>query len=442
MYSFFDPKVFKNYSSFVASFAEMLAQQNSKAPVWGAEFLYLENEKSVSFLNDSSLAFDQGFSRYLKKVYPQGLDLDQTSNEIDLKKTFHHEVENLFRSLAAEALSPYWQGIKSIRAFGAGPRETIERSLGTGKSQTSFFNNLFEAYVSQGWFSTCLLNGKEKKSLLQDCLMEHFANNEIEHRFHYLVESPQIGPEFRPFVLMDIFDFQKPAVFLRNGLKTFLNNQYRWMYYQHSSLEFNSDWIDSAQQRVKFFHAQGMGRTEFAQMLKLFMMGQRIIFDKTGLTDDLDKRLQVFYMENSLQIQSVNFLTSISLCDLGEGKLITFDGEKLKQNEEKAQFWGHVFKFLNLNNPLIQSDQDIFSLWRIRSTSPHELNYLDVRRVNFYNPTSYKKSIIVQTQKRFAFMKLIDPLHATAKTTPEGVEIELLPNGKLALDFGHYEVRE
>jgi hypothetical protein len=182
-----------------------------------------------------------------------------------------------------------------------------------------------------------------------------------------------------------------------------------------------------------------MDRTLFAQMIKLFMMGQKIVLDRSGLSDDLDKRLQIFLLENNLKVQSVNFLTSINLVELGEGRFITYEGDKLTNLEDQQKFWGHLFRFFNLTHPKIQTDRDIFSLWRIRATSPHELNYLDVRRVNFYNPTSYKKSVVVHTQKKFAFMKVIDPLHATAKTTPEGVEIELLPNGKLALDFGHYE---
>ena len=121
--------------------------------------------------------------------------------------------------------------------------------------------------------------------------------------------------------------------------------------------------------------------------------------------------------------------------------MITFEGAKLKHPEDNHKFWVHMFKFLNLNHPEVHSENDVFSLWRIRATSPHELNYLDVRRVNFYNPTSYKKSVMVQTQKKFAFMKVIDPVHASAKMTNDGVEVELLPNGTLALDFGHYEER-
>ena len=127
---------------------------------------------------------------------------------------------------------------------------------------------------------------------------------------------------------------------------------------------------------------------------------------------------------------------------MGEGSFITFEGSKLKNEEDKTKFWQHMFKFLNLSHPLVESDKEIFTLWRIRATSPHELNYLDVRRVNFYNPSSYKKMVSIHTQKKFAFMKVIDPLHALAKTTTEGVEIELLPNGKIGLEFGHYEEKK
>lgn len=441
MYSFYEPKVFSQYASFVQALGELLAQAKSKGRVWGAQFNYLEEQKTVSFLDDSSVAFEQGFSRYLRKNYPNGIELSQTHDEVKIKKSFQHDVATLFQSLAADALSPFWEGIQEITAFGAGPKETIERSLVSGKSQTNYFKDLFDSYVAHRWFSTCLLTPKEKKDLLKLCLNEHFSSDEIEHRFHFLQDRVDLGSDFRPFALIDVFDQEHSEVFAKNGLKSFLNKYYRWMFHLHADLDFTPQWIDGSHHRVKFFHAEGMDRTHFAQMMKLFMMGQKIVFDISNFPEDLAKRLQVFYLENSIKQQSVNYLTSINLSELGEGRFITYEGNKLTNPEDKIKFWGHMFKFLNLDHPEVILEQDVFSLWRIRATSPHELNYLDVRRVNFYNPTSYKKSVTVHTQKKFAFMKVIDPLHATAKTTPEGVEVELLPNGKLALDFGHYEER-
>jgi hypothetical protein len=84
-------------------------------------------------------------------------------------------------------------------------------------------------------------------------------------------------------------------------------------------------------------------------------------------------------------------------------------------------------------------DREVFGLWNIRATNASDLNYLDVRRINLYNPTSYKKSVTIRTHKHFAFMKMVDPERAQAKSTPDGVQVELLPNGTVALDFGHFE---
>jgi hypothetical protein len=439
MYSFFDPKVFQAFAGFVSALGETLAELQCRAPIWGAEFFFQEEEKLVSFLEDQSPAFDQGFSRYLKKNHPQGIDLTQTQVESRIKQSFLEDVSSLFTSLAQDALAPFWRGKKDIVVFGAGPKDTIERALGQGKSQTNYFHSLFESFVHQRWFSTCLLTVQEKRDLLRRCLREHFGNEELLHRFGYLSEASEPGPDFRPYCLIDVFDLKSPQVFRRNGLKQFLSTHFRWMYYQHDNLEFTPEWIDGSHHRLKFFHAQTMDRTLFAQALKLFMMGQKVVIDRAGLSEDLDKRLQIFFLENNLKLQSVNFLTSVTLSELGEGRLILFDGSKLSGAQEQEKFWSQLFRFFHLIHPKIDADSDIFSFWRIRATSPHELNYLDVRRVNFYNPTSYKKSVTVQTQKKFAFMKVIDPLNASAKTTPEGVEVELLPNGKLALDFGHYE---
>ena len=441
MYSFFEPKVFQHFVSFVQSFGEMLSQAKTKSRVWGVEFSYNEDKKNISFLNDTSVAFEQGFSRYLKKNHPNGIELNHTLDEQKVKKTYQADVRNLFQSLAQDALAPFWVGIQTVIVFGSGPKETVERALGAGRSQSKYLRDLFETYVANRWFSSSLLNVKEKKDLLNRCLYEHFSNEKIEHQFNYVKETALLGPDFSPFALIDVFDHFQSKVFEKNGLKPFIYENFRWMFHLHEDIEFTPQWIDSSHHRIKFFHADGMDRTLFSQMLKLFMMGQRIVFDCSNLSDELDKRLQVFYLENDLKLQSVNFLTSINICELGEGRLITFEGSKLKHAEDNHKFWVNMFKFLSLNHPEVHSDNDIFSLWRIRATSPHELNYLDVRRVNFYNPTSYKKSVMVQTQKKFAFMKVIDPVHASAKMTNDGVEVELLPNGTLALDFGHYEER-
>lgn len=439
MYSFFEPKVFQSFTSFVKAFGSFLASSKIKAPVWGAHFSYHEDGRNVSFMEDRSIAFEQGFSRYLKQSNPDGNDLTETKQEVVLKGTFTQEVSQLFRTSAESALGPFWGGVQNIVALGAGPKETIERSFDGGKSQLQYTKDLFNHYMNHHWITSALLNPKEKKDSLERILNEHFGSREIAERYHYESYGGELTEEFRPFGVISLFGGKSTDHFQKLGLTSFLDRHFRWLYQRHDELIFTPEWIDVHQHKIKFFHGKDLDRTKFGQILKLFMMGQRVLLDKEGLHPDLEKRLQIFLLENNLKMQSVNFLTTTNIVELGEGRFITFEGEKLLAEPQKEKFWQHIFKYMHLVQPELQMDDDVFSLWRIRGTTPHELSYLDVRRVNFYNPTSYKKQVTIKTNKHFAFMKMIDPVKAQAKSTPEGVEVELLPNGKIALDFGHYE---
>lgn len=439
MFSFFEPKVFQSFTQFVGAFGTFIATSKIKAPVWGAQFSYHQDEKNISFLEDRSIAFEQGFSRYLKKNNPNGNDLTETKREVVLKDTFTENVSQLFKTTAEAALGPFWAGFQKIVVLGAGPKETIERSFDGGKSQLEYTKDLFNHYVNHHWVSSSLLTAAEKKDSLSRILGEHFGSREIAERYHYESYGGELTEEFRPFGVISLFGGKTNEHFHKAGLTPFLDKHFRWLYQRQDELTFTPEWIDFNHHKIKFFHGKDLDRTQFGQILKLFMMGQRILLDIEGLHPDLDKRLQIFMLENNLKMQSVNYLTSTNITELGEGRFITFEGEKLLAEPQREKFWHHIFRYLNLVQPELQMDDDVFSLWRIRATTTHELSYLDVRRVNFYNPTSYKKQVSIKTNKHFAFMKMIDPVKAQAKSTPDGVDVELLPNGKIALDFGHYE---
>lgn len=438
MYSFFEPKVFSAFSSFTSAFGQYLAENKIKTQVWGVKFFYPHQNKNHIFLEDRSVAFEQGFSRFLKKTHPEGVELTDATQEEELKQDFVKEVEALFTAVAAEALAPFWAGTKAISVLGSSPTDTLERGIMEGRSQLNTFKEIFDNYVHGRWFSTALLAANEKRELTRKCLDEHFGVDEIEHQFNFLSHNHDLPENFRANTLVEIFDPTGGEVFKRNGLVSFLDKNFRWMYNIRPEITFTPQALEASLGRIKIFHAKGMDRTHFSQMLKLFLMGEKVIFDRSGLSSELDKRLQIFYLENNLNIQQVNFLTSVSLCSLGEGQFISFDGDPLKL-EDQNRFWIQLFEHFKLQHPKVDIEDGVFALWRIRATSPHELNYLDVRRVNLYNPTSYKKPVSIHTLKKFAFMKVVDPFQATAKTTSEGVEIEILPGGRVALDFGHYE---
>ncbi len=438
MFSYFEPKVFNQFSAFLKALAEFFNSQHIKSHCWGATFSYFQDGKKWSYLYDRSNVFEQGFSRYIKRNKPDE-DISGVVAEEKLKIKFTEEFQELFLGAAESQLSPYWMGLQDILVLGGSPKETLERGLAGGKTQFHYFRDLFQSYVRDQWVSTCLLGAHEKNNLLPAFLREHMGQQMIDHRYHYQVISGELSAEMRPFGLVDIFCHDHIDALSRSGLLNYLEKNYQWMYQIHEELNFTTEWIEANQHKVKYFSGKEMDRVKFAQMMKLFMMGQQVILDLSGLPVELDKKLQIFYLENNLPIQSVNFLTSISLTSLGEGKLIVFEGDKLVDHPQSEKFWQNIFKFLNLSQPETLMDDEVFGLWRIRSASQTDLNYLDVRRVDLYNPTSYKKRVNVRTKKHFAFMKMINPLRAEAKSTPDGVEVELLPFGTIALDFGHYE---
>lgn len=436
MFSYFEPKVFQSFGAFLKNFGAFLAQNKIKAPVWGAQFFYHQDLQTVSYHEDCSVAFEQGFSRYLKQ---NQTDLTEAKKESELKDQFTQEVGNLFKTTAESALAPFWMGTQRIVTLGGSPKETILRSLPSGKSQLEYTKDLFHHFIHSDWISSSLLTPAEKKESLVWILNEHFGSKQIDQRYQYESLGGDLTADFRPFGVIDIFGGKKHHHFRNLGLNRFLDRHFKWLYQSHDELNFTPEWIDVNHHKIKFFHGEDLDRTTFGQILKLFMMGQRILLDTSGLVEGLDKKLQIFLLENNLKSQSVNFMTNTQICELGEGRLIMFHGERLRENPNREKFWAHIFRYLNLVQPEMLADEDVFSMWRIRATTPHELSYLDVRRVNIYNPTSYKKTVSIKTHKHFAFMKMIDPTRANAKSTTDGVDVELLPNGKIALDFGHYE---
>jgi hypothetical protein len=439
IYSFFDPKVFQTFSDFINSLSDFLKLNKIRTSIWGAVFNYQEGPRNFSYLQDSSLAFEQGFSRFLKQNASEQIELTHPREEEFLKQKFSYEVQNLFNSCAETGLANYWSGIQKISVLGGSPVDTIERCFNLGRSQLNLLGDLARHHLYDRWISSALLSLDEKGSLLPIVLKEHFGANEVENRFQYRSLSEELSDQWKSLELVSIFDYEE-LPFLGQGLMEFLENHLKWAFQVHEDVSFNPDWIDENQGKIKFFRGEKLSKTKFNQILKLFLMGQTIVLDQTGLEEALVNRLEVFFVENNLKTQKVNFITALTLCELGEGRLIVYDGSKLNKSTSK-DFWHHFFGYFKLKQLESNIPQDVFGFWRIRSANHHELSFIDIRRINLYNPTSYKKTVSIQTKNCFAFMKVIDPHLANAKSLSHSVEVELLPNGKIALDFGHYEER-
>jgi hypothetical protein len=185
---------------------------------------------------------------------------------------------------------------------------------------------------------------------------------------------------------------------------------------------------------------QGLSRAEMAQLLKLFLMGQKVILDRSGWNEEQEKRFHLFLAENNLETQNVNFKTHIQITKLGEGRLFVYDGATLstQSSADQTLFWQHLMNYLELKHLMPEIEEGIIWCWKVRATSHEDLNYQEVRRIYLYNPTSYRKTMHIPAQKSFAFLRQLDPVSAKVKSTPHGIEVELLPQGAVNLDFGKF----
>ncbi len=78
-------------------------------------------------------------------------------------------------------------------------------------------------------------------------------------------------------------------------------------------------------------------------------------------------------------------------------------------------------------------------MWRTRGPGGSELKFQEIRRVSFFNRTSYKKKARINTKSNFAFIKILDETNVNVASANNVVEVEFLPGGFVSLDFGVYE---
>ncbi len=439
IFSYFEPKVFLYFSEFCLFLSKKIKEFGLKIDIWGALFSYYEGDKVVSFFEDRSLAFDQGFSRYLKNNAPSDVELSDPLQEEKLKKSFTFEVQQLFTTTAKDLFS-HWRGEVTINCLGGGVTDTIKRNLQSSSATLDYISQTLDSYNRNSWFSSALLSKEEKGATLEQIINEHFDSKKIKKHFFPSLIANNDADQWEELEIISIFDTDREN-FSSQGLYDFLETKFKWSYKNHSLFQFSPEWIDENQETIKIFHSKGIEKEKFIQILKFFLMGQRIILDQSHLTSEMRSKLEIFIIENNLKVQHVNFGSPITLCELGDGLLILYDGLKLSPDFFQ-KFWTKLFDILNAIQLQVKSSENVIGMWRIRKSSHYELNYLDVRRLNLYNPTSYKKIISVPLFSGFAFMKVVDPNYASAKSLNQIVEVELLPNGFLALDFGHYGDRK
>ncbi len=438
MFSFFEPKVFQGFRKFVVLLGQFLEENSISSTIWGIDCGHLEGGEFKRYFDDRSSAFKKSFSRFLSvKKNEENLTVEGPLDEAILMEEFSQTIRMLYTESSQEIFGERWEGVLKISFSGGNSYELMDR-IAENFSELKYVNESFRAISRGAVPSSILLPARVKDGgVVSRQLSNIVAQSALEVALSRDCYDDDDIQFFKPLYFFEVVRASFPTQsksWKRIGLYDYLqaNYGYNYLVREGSAHRYNPE-----EKIVFFFHGEGLDDTSFAQMLKIFMDGGKVIFNTAGLNEKLTRRLEIFLIENSLKVDHASFMTEIKNVELGEGRLVLFDADLLPESKDKIfEFWDrvvNVFSIPHLNN---SSEDGVEYYWQTRSALMSELSYEEVRRFSVYNCTSYKKKVRLPVESNFAFTKIVDEINAKVQSGQSEIEIELHPRGSVSLDFG------
>lgn len=443
IYSFYDPRVFEAFDRFLKKLGQYFATQSIPSDVWGIRCGYFKDGFFKTFLEDNSSIFDQGFSRFLQGK----VKADQQLSPLELRQLsfeFSKSIQDLYALTAKESIGNNFEGVLDVGFLGASTEKFLKRMTGT-ISTVDYTSELYEALAKDIIPSSVLINHRAKTGVLTRELNDLVANSYLPSRLalHAAYDYEDIAV-FSPLSFFKVYEkidgvssmFQS---WQQLHLWSYLHSTFGWSYKIISSdtLKLHES-KNPYQENIHLFHGHDVDRTIFNFILKVFMNGGRVILNRSGLSEELSRKLETFFLENSLVVEKVYYKTNVQNIQLGEGRLVTLDGDQFGEmtSAEYDEFWKKIVETFSILHITIQNAEGIDYYWRTRPSSTNELKFEEVRRLSLYNPTSYRKKIRMNLSKNFVVYKVIDEINVIVQTYPNEIEIELSPEGSVIVDFG------
>lgn len=449
MFSYYDPRVFQMFRKFCWQLGQYISQLGIKCEVFGADYGYMEKGSFISYREDYSSAFEKGFSRYINQLQesePETVNesLNLPNGERLLQKKFEGLIYDLYEQSVSETMAANFGKVIPVAMLGGGTSDILKNAFDSWEMKDRYIGSLFSTLIKDILPCSALLSQKNKKGLLDKCLKDLITSSFIKKTLDNAISDEDEAMSFMPMVFFDIFEKEKDGQVSSSlesqGLLRYFDRNFQLTF--RFKRGFSDELDEAALGQVYIVSCEDLDLSDLSKLLKLFMSGAKIVLDLSQLDKAVENRVQQFIIENGIELEKVNFVTELSMARLGEGSLVLYRSEKLMSAgaSKKMNFWSTIVKFLDLKNLKVECDSDIFFFWRSRGSNTYELNYEQIRRVSFYNPTSYKKKAkILTTGGNFAFLKSIDQTHASVQSMPVGISLELLPGGSVSLDFGYYE---
>ncbi|MBI2521949.1 MAG: hypothetical protein HYV97_16150 [Bdellovibrio sp.] len=438
-FSFYDPRVFKGFIEWIKAMNNYFKKFALRPSLFAIKSGYFDGLNFCSYTDDNSVAFDSSFARFLKS---DGSDKTLSYEDEQVQRNeFGLSIENLYLETVKSELNDYWDGVLPMAFLGGHPSRTIIQGLAPTFSY-SYLSELNTALATGILASSALVEESVKKTVLGKQIRD--VNNILvwDGKFYPSSHDDSIGGPYKPLRLAYMYVDRKFGLaqhsFSTAGTRNFLEKKFSncWEFREVNSFEFDET---TDLNGVHLFYLRDLDKKSFAKILRLFMGGGKIILDRGGASNEQIQRLELFVLENNLSVERIQYLGPIQNISLGEGRFVMTDvaASHLQNPQDQYNFWLKLFSSFELKSFEL-GDIDIPYLWWIKIPSNLELKFEEMRRLGLYNPTSYKKKIRFDIPKNFVFAKMLDSFRTTLQTFPNEIEIQLLPDGFVALDFGRF----
>ncbi len=444
MYSYFDPRVFKAYGKFTHALGHYISQNGLACDVWGMDCGHVSAEGFQSTIKDYSLVYEQGFSRFLmakREEMPELEEVMTPEQEHILHQEFLEMIKGIYADACQSGISGNWEGVFRVGFIG-GSEDDFFRRVNQVDSISSYSYDLLECLSLDALPSSVLLPTRLKKGVLGRMFDQLVNKSFSDYLFTHTSFEDDGNVNFRPKRFFEVYDLgaeisPDTVGWADLGLWDYLQKTYSWCYSDKGELPFS--WNEEEDMdKIYFFHGINMDKSLFHNILKTFMSGGKVILNRSGLEKEYLKKLEAFFLENNLEVEKVKVTTTLFNASLGEGRFLLFEGDDLLELDDKKlqDFWHKVLRTFKTNHLMVPPPEGVQIAWRVRSCNSSELSYEEVRRMDIYNPSSYKRKFSFQIPHNFRLLKVVDEEKVAFKHGQKEVEIELLPEGSMSLDFG------
>lgn len=443
VFSFFDQRVYRAFSKFTKELGHYLSLKGVDCDLWGIECGSLHHGSYRSFFFDRSEAYQEAFQKYLE-ANEQSIESEREENYYQIHHDFFQTIWTLYLDNAEKSLGANWEGSFKVNFLGASPLSILER-LSEVDHQTQYTHEVMEGTTFNVLTSSTLLNTRQKSGVLNHMLDELVTKSMLEDKIKKNIYEDDGAGFYYPLRYFEVYDIDESIypgtiMWADIGLWDFLQRKYNWCFADRASETYVFNESTDNERVIYFFHGMGMDQRTFNQILKTFMGGGKVILNRSGLEHGLLKRLETFFLENSLHVEKIVNICTVHNVVLGEGRLVIFEGDELADQsfEKMAGFWEKLMGTFSIQHLFVPDEEGLCCNWRVRPSDYKELEYEEIRRLSIYNPTSYKKKVKLPIRQGFSLMKVVEEDKLKYQNSNTQLDIELLPGGRISLDFGVY----